>query len=186
MANHCENILIAQHQQPAIVDAVVKAFRDGRFFSAIAPEPEYAPAPSDWQPEWAWQPELDWQHKNWGCSSEPFGRCGLHHARDSIVLTFSTRWTPPLPIYEKMCAAGWRVTAYYNEIGCAFCGRYSDGVDSYFEYDKLNSVGVRRTLPPDIDQVFRLSLRLLNEELESLEKDVYRQADLIQDFYRHD
>jgi hypothetical protein len=186
MANHCENILFAQHQQPAIVDAVAKAFRDGRLFSAIAPEPEYEAAPSDWQPNLAWQPELDWRHENWGCTSEPRSRRGVHHIRNSIILTFSTRWTPPLPIYGKMRSAGWSVTAYYNEIECSFCGRYSDGEDSYFEYAKLNSVGVRRKLPPDIDGVFRLSSRLLDEEFESLEGDFERQVELLHDFYRHD
>ncbi len=171
MANRCENILFAYHQQPSIVDSVANAFRDNRLFSAIAPEPGDDPESSDWR------------YENWGCDSESFDRRGLHHTRDSIILTFSTRSTPPLPIYEKMFSAGWRLTAYYNVIGSSFCGRFSDGEDSYFEYDKLNSAGVRKKLSPDIDGVFRLSLRLLDEEWELLESDDEKCSALIREFF---
>lgn len=178
MANYCENILFAHHQQLPIVESVANAFRDNRLFSTIAPEPEG-------------EPELsDWRYKNWGCDSESFSpteRRGLHRSRDSIILTFATNPTAPLPIYEKMFAAGWRLTAYYNVLGSDFCGRFSDGEHIHFEYDKLNSVGVRKNLLPDIDGVLRLSLRLFDKEWQSLgSNDDDKRWALIQDFFFED
>ena len=89
------------------------------------------------------------------------------------MLYFDSAWAPPIALMEKLEEQGFDVDLMYNESGMAFCGRYADGDDDYYEYGDLTADEIDAELPEDINEAFCIAenKRLWEEEQEDNSDD---------------
>jgi hypothetical protein len=118
----------------------------------------------------------DWRVANWGTKWDVTARDNGDPAVTDdglgVQFSFCSAWAPPLEFYNKMQELGFRVDAFYYESGMAFCGRYNDGSDDYYEI-KGNSDWVDENIPDEINIQFAIS--------ESMSEWEQEEAELVQD-----
>ena len=152
MPNYCNNGLTLTHKDPARLDAAIKAYEEGRFLEHFIPLPNG---------EWNW----DFCVSNWGTKWD-VGKGDQVDRVDSNTATFGfdSAWSPPIAAYERMCAEGFEVEAYYWEPGMAFCGKFTgnelESYDDYHEYDSTEPDEIRAMIGEDIDDYFEISQNL--------------------------
>jgi hypothetical protein len=61
---------------------------------------------------------------------------------------------------------GFSIRAYYDEPGMAFCGKWEDGEDDFYEYGGYNSETVRDLIGEELDDMFGISESMANYEEE--------------------
>ena len=86
-----------------------------------------------------------------------------------ITLSFDTAWAPPIVAYEKLVEMGYAIRAYYYEPGMAFCGRFEDGFDEYYEIGGKSADEVEAEIPADLDEMFCIVEEIRNYEEEENE-----------------
>ena len=191
MPNWCDNTLELTHENPAMMDKAIQGWKDGKFFGTLVPEPDYTkvkvkhtfptnlatgkPRLEFVDPEQAW---YDWRLQNWGTKWEITTDESYLDVRDngkSIRASFSTAWSPPTELYQKLVEDGYEVKALYYEGGCAFCGIFEDGNDETYSLDgKWHEV--KADIPPEIDAEFSITESMMEwmaqelaDEIEELE-----------------
>jgi hypothetical protein len=101
----------------------------------------------------------DWCVANWGTkwdiNAENNGEPAVADDGLSVQFSFDSAWSPPIAAYEKMEELGFTVDAFYYEPGMAFCGRYSEGFDDYYEL-KGTADEVEKVIPEEIDEMFAI------------------------------
>jgi hypothetical protein len=172
MPNWCNNEVTITHEDPAMLERLEEAWRKGRLFAEVIPEPDYAVTPvaltypdvsamfakteEERAKIMANEPTIreeswwDWRVQNWGTKWDVGGPNDEGEAylwgNQQLRICFESAWSPPTGIYEELIEQGYGVTAYYWEPGCAFCGRFTtEAGDETFKDDAP---------PPDIDAVF--------------------------------
>lgn len=106
-------------------------------------------------PSGEWQ--YDWSVENWGTKWD-ISVAGYEIVDDNTVtISFDSAWSPPTTLYEFLQSEGWTVDAYYYEPGMAFCGRYQDGYDDYYEYSNLSADEIEEEIPSEINEMFGIS-----------------------------
>lgn len=186
MPNWCENVVTFTHSDPAmlarITTAADKLFNE--FFPCppelldtisgfVSGDEAQAALEAKQKSNMAKYSHADWYSwclEYWGCkwdveaSVEPSGD-------DSLVVTFSSPWSPPIAFYESMETIGFTVDAKFYECGMSFCGRYSSelGFES-FQIDG-DSDWVVDNIPHDIDEEFNISVNMSEWEHEEVEAD---------------
>jgi hypothetical protein len=79
-----------------------------------------------------------------------------HNGTATLTVNDDSAWAPPLRIFEKLYAREFDVLAYYYEPGMAFCGRWHNGNDEYY-----NIVGdsdwVDANIPSEINETFTIA-----------------------------
>jgi hypothetical protein len=193
MPNWCDNTVYITHDDPKKIQILVDAWKVNKFFGTIYPEPDYNKVKvkpmfpeikgnnDPVSPESAW---WDWRVRNWGTKWEI--NTDEHYIdihENEIKVSFSTAWSPPTGIYDRLVNDGYGVNAYYYEGGCAFCGQYVDGSDETYGIDG-NWEWVRNNIPDSIDTEFAISEQMkewdmqeLYDEIESLKEDVENDPD---------
>jgi hypothetical protein len=83
-----------------------------------------------------------------------------------ITLSFDTAWAPPIVAYEKLVDLGYEIRAYYYEPGMAFCGRFEDGFDEYYEIGGMSADEVEAEIPAELDEMFCIVEEIRNYEEE--------------------
>ena len=65
----------------------------------------------------------------------------------------------PVPLYRKLESLGYKVTGYYFEVGQNFAGKYTEGVDMFYQLPTDD-------LPEDLDRIMdiRYSEMVSNRE----------------------
>jgi len=162
MPNWCDNAVTISHEDKSKIDAIVAGLEkeDKEFLNVIRPNPSG---------EW----DYGWSVDNWGTKWEA-GIIDWNREDDNTVwVSFDSAWSPPIAIYEFMHEEGYEVRAVYHEGGMAFCGRYEDGYDDFYEYD-LSDIS---NIPEDIADFADLQYRhdewveeQLEEKLSELER----------------
>lgn len=153
MPNWCHNKVIFEHNDPAQVNRLMKAFEDESPFAEFVPIPN----PDEW---------YDFCLANWGTKWDVTSY-DLHETDGRhINISFDTAWSPPIEWYDKMVKMGWKISAYYYEPGVAFCGTYTDesGNEEYSLDGSAESV--RENIPRDIDDMFSIT-----EQMRQWEED---------------
>lgn len=200
MPNWCDNTVYITHDDPKKIQILVDAWKANKFFGTIYPEPDYTkvkvkhtfpmnastgePKPEYVDPKSAW---WDWRVQNWGTKWEvacdDYYEPIIDNDGRSLKVSFSTAWSPPTGIYDRLVNDGYSVDAYYYEGGCAFCGHYSDGNDQTYGIDG-NWEWVQNNIPDQIDTEFCISesmkewaMEELANEIDSLEEDVANDPD---------
>jgi hypothetical protein len=196
MPNWCNNTLTLEHENPAMVARAKAAFLNGRLLD------EFIPVPADLkivagcvgdpveQVKLVEQTELnrvthgygnwyDYCVNEWGTKWDVGGDDGvLNDIEGGIIVSFDSAWAPPTNAYEKLLEQGFKILAMYYEPGMAFAGVWEDGIDDYYEYGGLDSVGIAETLPPALDEAFGISESVAEWEAENAEDDENIDIDL--------
>lgn len=119
----------------------------------------------------------DFSVANWGTKWD-IGRDGsysptllIKDIKDkAVTFSFDSAWCPPIGAYEKLCAMGFSITAYYYEGGCCFCGIWEDGMDEYYDIQG-KSDWVKDNIPRAIDEAFAISENMAEWEQEEAENE---------------
>lgn len=193
MPNWCDNTVYITHDDPKKIQILVDAWKANKFFGTIYPEPDYTKVevrPTFPQikgnndpvnPESAW---WDWRVQNWGTKWEiTTDEAYIDIHENEIKVGFSTAWSPPTGIYDRLVDDGYGVNALYYEGGCAFCGQYVDGSDETYGIEG-NWEWVQNNIPDSIDTEFCISesmkewaMEELADTIHNLEEDVANDPD---------
>jgi hypothetical protein len=196
MPNWCDNYVEFTHDDPAMIDRVVKGFTTTGLFTEFDPCPQelvetIAGSYGDPEKDAALQIKqqknvnkygskdwYDWCVNNWGTKWDVNNTLGETDSNvvkksddgKSVTLGFSTAWSPPTSFYATIADMfGFQIKAYYYESGCAFCGYWSsDGDDDTYEV-RGGSEWVRNHIPRAIDDHFAISenMQMWEEEEET-------------------
>ena len=179
MPNWCQNTVTFFHEDPEMVRRVVAGYTGNGIMQEFHPCPQdlidtmagsHLPgSPEQAQLEAREQANVelygfknwyDWCVANWGTkwdiTSSGNGDPAVGDDGLTEQFSFDSAWSPPLEFYKKMEEMGFTVDAFYYEPGCAFCGRYSEGVDDYHDI-RGNSDWVEKNIPEAIVEMFAIS-----------------------------
>jgi hypothetical protein len=186
MPNWCSNGLTLTHSDPAMIDRVIKG-KDG-LLQEFIPCPQALIATvsgyvGDEQaalearqaanreqygyPTWYEHNIAEWGTK-WDFSADSIKRMDAN----TVQMSFESAWAPPLNAYEKLMALGFEVEATYYEPGMAFCGRWKNGEDDYYEYGGMTADEIEATLPKELDEEYGISQAVSEWEQEQEEENM--------------
>jgi hypothetical protein len=192
MPNWCNNTVEVYHPDPAKLKALVEAFNDGKMCNFIHPVPEDLHIvagrvgddndPKQIALEAAEKSNLekhgyatwyDFCVSEWGTKwdVEAYDTVELTEGQTDVTLCFDSAWSPPTKVYEHMVEQGFSVTAYYYEPGMAYCGKWWDGDDDYYEIGGLTAEQVRDEIPEDLDECMGISESIEMWEEENQEEE---------------
>ena len=164
MPNWCGNTLVLKHEDPAMIKRAEDAFARGEFCQEFAPCPqELRDTSSPNRDEDSDQliekyGYADWYTFNvneWGTKWDFGSSDGINDVQENeIVLYFDSAWAPPIRLMEKLEDLGFEVDLMYDECGMAFCGRYRDGFDDFYEYGGMSADEIDEKIPQYINEAF--------------------------------
>ena len=136
------------------------------FFDIFVPNAEQA-GQGDGE-KW-YQYNIDTYGCKWNCDTYQYDVDG---EGTTISISFDSPWSPPIALYEIIYhELNYNVLAYYDECGMAFCGRYEDGDDYYYDYSGMSAEEIEDMIPDDINEFFELSERQRQYEEENENED---------------
>lgn len=182
MPNWCQNTLVLTHEDPTMITRAKDAFADGRFCDEFVPCPQELKDTTSPNRDTKSVEELlqkyghaDWysfQVNEWGTKWDFGSGDGINHFDDnSLTVYFDSAWSPPITMMEKLEELGFTVDLMYHEPGMAFCGRYSDGLDDFYELGGMDSEEVAASIPSELDGAFCISENMAQWEAENTEED---------------
>ncbi len=193
MPNWCNNTLEITHEDPAMIERVRTAFKEGRLLDEFVPVPKElhivaGRVGDDADPE---QIDLEAQEKS---NRETFGYANWYdycvnewgtkwdiggddynepqEIPNGLIMSFDSAWSPPVAAMEKFQDLGFSVRLYYYEPGMCFAGIYDEDGDDYYELGDMNSEQVAETLPEALDEMFCISECMAEYEEENQEIDL--------------
>lgn len=166
MPNWCSNSVTIQHDNPEMVDRIVRGYTGEGLFG------EFIPCPPELYQTDAW---YMWCVNHWGTKwdvSNNLENSWTQLTRTepgTVKLVFESAWSPPLPFYEHLESLGFKVQAMYYEPGMCFCGVYQDGMDDDYDLSSMDSDDVAQTIPQELDEEFNISQSMADWEAEQEE-----------------
>ena len=176
MPNWCNNNLVLEHEDPAMIKRAYDALERGEFLQEFIPVPEQLKIVAGSVGDPVEQAKLEADTKrnveelgygNWYdyCCGEwgtkwdvgEQGCSDIHPDGKMLHTYFDSAWAPPISAYEKLTAMGFRVEGMYYEGGMAFAGIWEDGNDEYYELGGMNSTQVASDIPSQLDECFMIS-----------------------------
>jgi hypothetical protein len=188
MPNWCNNNLVLEHDDPAMIKRAYDALERGEFLQ------EFIPVPKDLsdtvsgfmgddkreahEAQMARNIELygykDWYDfcvgewgTKWDCGEQ--GCQDIHPEGRMLHTSFDTAWAPPVNAYEKLEALGFRVEAMFYEGGMAFAGSYSEGHCEEISLEGMSADDVENQYP-EIDECFGISESIREYQAENEEE----------------
>jgi len=154
MPNHTDNRVILSHDDSQKIDNIYNIMNtdDTSLCQTLIPMPkalEGTEGLSD-GPNW-----YDWRLGHWGTKWDIYNATCERMDENTLVLTFDTAWSPPIPVYDKLVDMGFEVSARYLDEGWLYIGEYIDGYD--WSTGDVESIG---TEYPDLDLEFGISDRM--------------------------
>ena len=162
MPNWCSNVATINHGDKEKIDAIEAELKkeerdDIGVFQMLRPRPPEFDEGESW---------YGWNVENWGTKWEAsiydFERIDDYN----IKINFDTAWSPPTALYNFLFEEGYDTTAYYDECGMAFCGKYEFGSDDFYDYSNMDSAQIQDEIPSDIDEMFSISEQMQDREAE--------------------
>lgn len=167
MPNWCNNVVTFQHADPEQINRIIRAGKNGTLLS------EFYPCPTalcntiagghtdpeeqnllmirerDNQLEYGYKNWFDWCCCEWGTKWDVVV---VEEAIDqtsptSVTMGFDSAWSPPIAWFLKMRAFGFKITAFYVELGVGYCGSFVDGQCEDFDL-------TQEDVPDSIKDVF--------------------------------
>ena len=188
MPNYCSNYISVRGKNSAefLVKRLADAFDAGELCQAVIPVPEIlrdttAPtqpgdeaAAEQRQAETGFSNWYDFCVNRWGTKWDISSQAECERDEDGLGFngTFDTAWAPPMGVVEQMVEDGLEVTLYYYESGMAYCGKYEDGSDDYYEYSGENSSSVRSAIGDELDDFWGISEQMAEYEAENEEEEL--------------
>jgi hypothetical protein len=190
MPNWCDNTMVLQHKDPAMIKRALESFNDDRFLQEFIPVPDDLQIVAGSVGDPVEQAELEAKSKanqekygydnwysycvsewgtKWDIGSSEYGSPAYIDKDDPSIMhaTFGSAWSPPIQGYGKLYDLGFSVRAYYYEPGMGFCGIWDDGVDDYYEIGGMSSTEVADTIPSELDEMFGISENIADWEAEN-------------------
>jgi hypothetical protein len=194
MPNWCNNNVTISHSDPAKIEALAAAVREGKFCNFVKPVPESlhivagrvgdSTDPKQIELEAQEQANLethgyatwyDFCVNEWSTKWDVDSYEGENTQVENGVLEFGfdSAWSPPIGIYEALVDQGYAVIAYYNEPGMGFVGKWDNGVDDCVEYHGQTSDTVRDYIGEELDDMYAISESMAEyEDFENQEIDL--------------
>ena len=190
MPNWCNNNLILEHDDPAMITRAKEALDRGEFLNEFIPVPqELKDTISGFHGDPEEQRKLEAQTQSnikkfgygnwydfcvgeWGTKWDVGGdgQTDVHPEGKMLHTTFDSAWSPPVNAYEKLEALGFRVEAMFYESGMAFAGSYADGCCDDFSLEGMTADDIERDYP-DLDDCFGISESIREYEAENAEEE---------------
>lgn len=198
MPNYCDNVVTFSHQDPEMIRRVVAGYTGEGLMKEFHPIPDKLintmagsyglddPRQAELEAqeesnilEFGYKNWYDWAVDNWGTkwdvSADGNGEPSVSEDGLSVQFSFNSAWSPPVAFYERMEDLGFTVDAFYYEPGMGFCGRYTNGVDDYYEL-RGSADEVEKQIPGEIDEMFAIVERMADWEAEEAEWKANEQA----------
>jgi len=195
MPNWCDNNVFLSHENPEMIDRVVKGYESSSLMNEFFPCPkELTETTAGFFGKGTYEQELlelkeqlnikwfghsnwyAWCNANWGTKWDVGAECGGgdgfidRSSPNDVYVSFLSAWGSPIGFYEKLEDLGFKVKAYYYEGGMAFCGKYQDGEDESYSIDG-DSKWVIENIPEDIDSEMGISEGMWNWEEDNQEEN---------------
>ena len=192
MPNWCNNYLVLEHEDPAMIERAKKAFADGRLLAEFVPVPEslHIVAGRVGADDNAEQIKLeedtarniathgyanwyDYCVNEWGTKWDVGGE-GDQASQDSptdLRMNFDSAWAPPIAAMEKFQDLGFKVKLIYWESGMCFCGLFDENGDDYYEYSDMTAAELAEVINPEIDECMCIVENLEMWEEENREEE---------------
>ena len=193
MPNWCNNYLVLEHEDPAMIERAKTAFADGKLLNEFCPVPDdlhivagrVGDDEDQKQKDLVAQEEVnvakhgyrnwyDYCVNEWGTKWDVGGDGMIADLLEDgrLAMTFDSAWSPPLEFYGKMCDLGFSVRAYYYESGMCFAGIWEDHDDDFYDLsDCRDAQEVEDTLPTVLDEMFCISEYMREYEAENAEEE---------------
>ena len=178
MPNWCNNYLVLEHEDPAMIERAKKAFAEGKLLEEFCPvpaslhvvagrvgddtDPEQIKLEEDTKRNLEVHGYANWYDycvNEWGTKWDVGGE-GDQSSQDSptdVRMNFDSAWAPPVAAMEKFQDLGFRVKLVYWESGMCFCGLFDENGDDYYDLSNMNSEAVKEELPEVLDEMFCIS-----------------------------
>ena len=188
MPNWCNNNLVLEHDDPAMITRAYDALERGEFLSEFIPVPEDLQIVAGSVGDPLEQKELErktaenrekYGYGNWYdyCCGEwgtkwdvgGQGQSDIHPDGRMLHTSFDSAWSPPVNAYEKLEKLGFRVEAQFYEGGMAFAGTYSDGNCDELNLEGMTADEIEQDYP-DLDECFGISESMREYEEENEEE----------------
>lgn len=133
MPNHCYNKIIIYGDEASKIASELKSEDTVFDFSKILPEPNYEEVevkptfPKEDKKEDFRMPKWwDWRIQNWGTKSNSYDDHVDTVDDETVEYEFSTAWSPPKPVIEKLREQypDVSITAFYDEPAMEIAGYY--------------------------------------------------------------
>ena len=189
MPNWCNNNLILEHEDPAMIQRAHEALERGEFLQEFIPVPqELKDTVSGGYGDPVEQAKLEAQTRanvakygygnwydfcvgQWGTKWDvgEQGCSDVHPGGKMLHANFDSAWSPPVNAYEKLEALGFRVEAMFYEGGMAFAGSYEDGNCEDFSLEGMTADDIEQNYP-ELDDCFGISESIREYEAENEEE----------------
>ena len=188
MPNWCNNNLVLEHDDPAMITRAYDALERGEFLNEFIPVPADLQITSGFLGNGDEQKELErktaenrekYGYGNWYdyCVGEwgtkwdvgGQGQSDIHPDGRMLHTSFDSAWSPPVNAYEKLEKLGFRVEAQFYEGGMAFAGTYSDGNCDELNLEGMTADEIEQDYP-DLDECFGISESMREYEAENEEE----------------
>ena len=176
MPNWCSNSITLKHKDPAMLDRVIKA-QEGLLMEFVPTPQDLVDTVSGFVGEdqresheaqmkhniekYGYADWYQWNINNWGTKWD-FGLEIVERVdANTVTATFDSAWAPPVNAYEKLCAMGFEIEAFYYEPGMGFVGKFTgneeDCDDDCYDYSGQTSDTVREYIGEELDDMFSIS-----------------------------
>lgn len=187
MPNWCNNNLVLEHDDPAMITRAKEALDRGEFLNEFIPVPQaLKDTVSGFMGEdqreaheaqqkanvekYGYANWYDFCVGEWGTKWDVGGdgQSDIHPDGKTLFTSFDSAWSPPVNAYEKLEALGFTVNAQFYEGGMAFAGTYEDGYCDEINLEGMSADDIERDYP-EIDQAFGISESI--REYEAMEEE---------------
>ena len=190
MPNWCNNNLVLEHDDPAMIKRAYDALERGEFLQEFIPVPQdLKDTVSGFLGDGDEQKALEaktqaniekYGYGNWYdfCVGEwgtkwdvgGDGQTDVHPEGRMLHTSFDSAWSPPVNAYAKLEELGFRVEAQFYESGMAFAGTYSDGNCDDFSLEGMSADDIEQNYP-ELDECFGISESIRDYERENQEDE---------------
>ncbi len=156
MPNHTDNRVILSHDDSKMIDDIYNVMNtdDTELCNHLIPEPR----DDTGEPTSGW---YDWRLDNWGTKWDIYDANCTRMDANTLVLSFLSAWSPPIPVFDKLVDMGFEVNARYLDEGWMYIGEYDNSED--WMTDNVEGVVDTR---PELDDEFGISQYLKENEEE--------------------
>jgi len=170
MPNWCSNVATINHGDKEKIDVIETELSKDK--DDVALFQMLCPCPEEQKDNW-----YEWNINNWGTKWEASIYDFERLDDNNIRVNFDTAWGPPVSLYDYLFENGYDTTAYYDECGMAFCGKYEFGSNDEYDYSDMDSAQVQDEIPSDIDEMFAISEQMADRESEEDHEDWQAEED---------
>ena len=190
MPNWCNNNLVLEHEDPAMIKRAFDALERCEFLQEFIPVPKeltetMAGSYGDDEKQKALEAQeqanrdkygysnwYDYCVGEWGTKWDvgEQGASDVHPEGKILHTCFDSAWSPPVRAYEKLVELGFTVKAQYYEPGMCYAGSWEDGIDNEISLEGMTADEIEHDYP-ELDQTFGISESIREYEAENQEDE---------------